>query len=134
MIGDTDFFVDLMRRGRPYYERAVAKATELEERQVRLALTTPTRFELFVGVHRSIDSEAERARVGRLLRAYPTYSLDGRAADRAGAIAGTLRAQGRPLGAVDTLIAGIALENREELLTRNARDFARVEGLTTHAY
>jgi predicted nucleic acid-binding protein len=27
------------------------------------------------------------------------------------------------LGAVDALIAGIALENREELLTRNARDF-----------
>jgi tRNA(fMet)-specific endonuclease VapC len=40
-----------------------------------------------------------------------------------------LEAQGTPIGAVDTMIAGVALAHGLILVTRNVREFERVQGL-----
>ena len=50
MIGDTDFFVDLMRQRSAHHARAVAKIPELESRGIRIAMTAVTRFELASGI------------------------------------------------------------------------------------
>jgi virulence-associated protein VagC len=42
----------------------------------------------------------------------------------------TLKVQGRPIGAIDALIAGQALARGWTLVTSNAREFERVEGLS----
>lgn len=42
-----------------------------------------------------------------------------------------LAAKGAPIGPLDTLIAGHALEHELTLVTGNIREFSRVEGLTT---
>ena len=134
MIGDTDFFIDLMHAGRAHHGDAVRKATELEGQGVRIAMTAITRFELATGIEQFFRPVEEREKVGRLVRAYPTYVLDGPAADHAGAVYGSLRARGTAIGAADALIAAIALENREPLLTRNHKDFSRVESLSIVTY
>ena len=134
MIGDTDFFIDLAHPGRPHHARAAAKARDLEGRGIHIAMTAITRFELATGVEQFVRPEEERERVQSLLRSYPTHSLDGPAADRAGAIHGSLRKRGDVLGTADALIAAIALESREPLLTRNRKDFVLVPGLVLEAY
>lgn len=134
MIGDTDFFIDLMHPRLTHHARALAKAEELEATGVRVAMTAMTRFELAAGAEQSVDSLDERRRVLELIREYTTYGFDGPTADRAGALFGSLRARGDPLEALDVMIAAIALERREPLLTRNRRHFARVEGLVLESY
>ena len=42
--------------------------------------------------------------------------------------------QGRTLPFSDCLIAGIALANNETILTRNVKDFSRIEGLKIEDY
>ena len=97
-------------------------------------MTAVTRTELQVGIELFARPEQERAAVQALLAAYPTYPLDGASADVAGRIYGGLRARGTPIGIMDAMIAAIALERREELLTRNRREFSRVEGLILVPY
>jgi tRNA(fMet)-specific endonuclease VapC len=41
----------------------------------------------------------------------------------------SLERTGRPIGPLDTLIAGTALCHGATLVTRNVREFARIEGL-----
>ncbi len=134
MIGDTDFFVDLMRRRSAYHTRAIAKVRAVEGRGARIAMTAVTRFELASGIAGSSQPGREREKVLRAIEAFPTYPLDGPSGDRAGRIHGALRARGKGIGAADALIAGIALENREPLLTRNLSEFRRIEGLALETY
>lgn len=134
MIGDTEFFINLMHQGREAHAQAVTKARELEAHGVQISLTAITRFELFSGVAQFVSPEEEKNRVQSLLTTYPTYGLDESAADLSGMIYGSLRARGTPIGIPDALIAGITLRNREELLTRNRKDFSRVEGLVIVEY
>ena len=134
MIGDTDFFVDLMRQRSAYHARAVAKARELEGRGIRIAMTAVTRFELSSGIEGSVEPAREREKVLRAIGSFPAYPLDGPSGDRAGGIHGERRARGSGIGPADAMIAGIALENREPLVTRNLADFARIEGLVLDTY
>lgn len=134
MIGDTDFFIDLMHAGRPRHADALARVEDLEARGVRMAMTAVTRFELAAGVEQYARPREEQERIQALLRTYPTYPVDGASADRAGRILGALRARGVSIGAADALIAGVVLERDESLLTRNRKDFSRVEGLRLETY
>lgn len=134
MMGDTDFFIDLMHSRRRFHERAVAKAQELVDRNVRLGLTAVTRFELSSGIEQSARREEERTAVRRLLEAYPTYALDSPAADRAGLLHGSLLARETAVGVMDVLIAAVALEQGVPVLTRNRKDFGRIPGLPLETY
>ncbi len=134
MIGDTDFFIELMRRRSPHHADAVAKVRALEERGTRIVMTAVTRFELSTGVAGSTAPEQERRKVLRAIESYPTLPLDGPSADRAGKIHGELRARGDGVPADDAMIAGIALQFEEPLLTRDRAHFRRVEGLVLEPY
>ncbi len=134
MIGDTDLFIDLMRRRSAHHAPAVEKVRALEGSGIRVAMTAITRFELSAGIEGSTAPERERRKVLRAVEAFPALSLDGRSADRAGTLHGALRARGVGIQAAEAMIAGIALENREPLLTRNLADFRRVDGLTVETY
>ncbi len=134
MIGDTDFFIDLMRRRSPHHAAAVEKVRSLEGRGIRIAMTAVTRFELSAGVEGSTSPEQERSKVLRAVASYPALPFDGPSADRAGAIHGALRTGGVRIPADDAMIAGIALENREPVLTRDVGHFRRVEGLLVEPY
>jgi len=134
MIGDTDFFIDLMHPRSAKHEAAVAKARELDTLGVRIAMTAVTRFELAAGVERFVKPDAERGRIKALLAAHSTYELDGNAADLAGSIYGSLQSKGITVGVADCLIAATALASGQELLTRNRKDFNRIEGLSVVSY
>lgn len=131
---DTDFCLDLMRVTRAHHARALAKLEELEASGAQLYLPAPSRFELLAGAGLYIDQNGERRRVARVVEKFPTYPLDAASSDRAGNVLALLRREGRPIGIVDALIAGIALERGEAVLTRNLRHFGRVPGLRVETY
>jgi len=88
--------------------------------------------ELLHGVHRS-DSEARRLRrqafVEKLIEIFPTYPFDLGAARIYARIWASLAARGLRIGSHDLLIASTAISRGDTLVTANARDFGRIEGL-----
>ncbi len=61
-------------------------------------------------------------------------SLDKKSAQKAGEIQEKLIDKGERIGHLDALIAGIALENGEKLLTRNEDEFQRIKELVVEQY
>jgi len=122
---DTDFMVALLR-GDP---QATAKAKELDTRGTRAVTTPVNAFELFLGAHRSERKKANVTRVLELLSSLETLEFDLWASEKAGSIAADLWSRGEPIGARDSMIAGIAMRHGEPLLTRNTRHFSRIPQL-----
>jgi tRNA(fMet)-specific endonuclease VapC len=87
-------------------------------------------FELWYGVGRSSQAEANRQRLRAFLAgALAPLPFDDEDAQSAGAIRAALEALGKPIGAYDLLIAGQALRREFTLVTANVTEFARVKGL-----
>jgi tRNA(fMet)-specific endonuclease VapC len=121
IVADTDVLIDFLRDRAPVADRV---ALELEQGQ--LATTVINRFELLAGAR----GERQRERVLALLEGLVTLPLDADAADQAAEVRRRLEADGEPIGMADSLVAGIVIQRRGILLTRNRRHFDRVAGLT----
>ncbi|TVQ38923.1 MAG: type II toxin-antitoxin system VapC family toxin [Wenzhouxiangella sp.] len=96
---------------------------------LELALCSIVRAELLWGARNSrrVAENVERVR----LFAEPLSSLpfDDDCAEHYSVIRADLAARGTPIGPNDTLIAAIALATNAVLVTRNQREFQRVENL-----
>jgi tRNA(fMet)-specific endonuclease VapC len=130
MIFDTTFLVDLMRRD----TAAVQKLSDLLASKSVCWVCAPSVFELHHGVGRSAQPDKERSKISAVLREQPFMPLDASAAAIAGELSGRLGAQGASLDAMDCLIAGVAISNRMPVLTRNVKDFSKIEGLKVETY
>ena len=69
------------------------------------------------------------AALAALLRPMQVLPFDSECAFQAAHIRAELEAAGTPIGPHDTLIAATALRYQATLVTRNAREFSRVQGL-----
>ena len=92
-------------------------------------LCTPVLWELLTGANKSRDSSTQHARLALFQARFELLPFDLAAARQAAQVRAQLEAQGTPIGAIDTMIAGVALANGLILVTRNVREFARVPGL-----
>lgn len=106
LLFDTDVFVDHIRGRRRLRPDTTGWYSII------------TRSELFAG------RREEEAAVTALLRGHVEIPVDRVIAERAG----RLRREAR-LDLMDALIAATALEHGLQLMTRNARDFAKISGL-----
>ena len=96
-----------------------------------------TRFnvaELWVGVARSQDPEAEREKIETLLSPLPVLEFDARCAEVFGYTLAHLQERGLPIGDMDTLIASVSLVSGHGVITRNEKHFERIPGLTVVTY
>jgi predicted nucleic acid-binding protein len=130
MILDTTFAIDLLRGNRD----AERKARELEEGNQAVLVPTPVVLELFVGVVRSDAPASERRKVEEFAGAHGHADLGYGEARMAGEILGELLLKGERIGLIDSMIASIALNRGETILTRNPRHFERIEGLDVQGY
>ena len=87
-------------------------------------------YELEAGIAQSTQPAKRRAQLDELLSVVRVLPLDESAARAAAQIEAALRAVGRAIGPMDTLIAGTALACRAMLVTRNTGEFRRVRGLS----
>lgn len=128
MILDTTFLIDVLRND----PEAVQKARELEQIGTRLAVTSITVFELWRGFSALQQEKMEKACA--MLDRLRMHNLDIPSAKQAGRVSYELERKGQEIDPEDAMIAGIALEKREEILTRNIKHFSRISQLVVSKY
>lgn len=128
MLLDSTFINDLVRG------RAAADGVldELIEVGTPVAMSSLTVFEVGVGLRG--EAEQYRQRFSSVAREIEAVPLGAAAAHQALAIQRDLYDRGEPIGAVDVLIAGTAVERGEDVLTRNVDEFERVVGIEVETY
>jgi predicted nucleic acid-binding protein len=128
---DTTLLVDFMRR-KPEAQQVVQRMEDTEERR---ATTEVNAFELTEGafpegkLHR-----AKFAHVQQVLGRLDVLGLDRAGALRAAEVAAGLRAEGRMIGILDVLVAGIALASGFDTIVTRDEDFRHVPGLRVETY
>jgi predicted nucleic acid-binding protein len=130
LLADTTFLIDLMKAD----GKALAKAKELEAVSVPVLVGTPSIFELYVGVGLSVRTAEEKEKVLDVLKSLTHLPLDQQAATKAGLIYAQRSREGVEMDPEDAMLAGIAVENHETLLTRNRKHFSGIADLKLEAY
>jgi len=99
------------------------------KRPDQVAISTITQAELEYGLARSRFPERNRAALLQFLFPFQLLDFDQLAAVQYGTIRSDLETKGRPIGAMDLLIAAQAVSRNLILVTNNEKEFGRVEGL-----
>lgn len=113
-----------------YYFRGVGGVAErlLATPPHEVALPSIVVYELERGVLKS-GSEKRWEQFAAFLDAFTILPFGRAEAEAAARIRGALEQRGLPIGPMDVLIAGTTLAHGATLVTRNLREFSRVEGL-----
>jgi len=130
MILDTSFLIDLMNGD----EQTVKKLRELEENGENQSTTAVTLFELWSGIHQSELPERERQKVIEVTGDRVVHNLEPESGKEAGKIDGKLVKEGKTVDPEDAMIAAIAIENGETVLTGNRKHFKRISEVTDLEY
>jgi tRNA(fMet)-specific endonuclease VapC len=94
-----------------------------------IALPAVVAYEVWYGVLRSQNARHRQSQYEQFLATVGVLPFDAAAARRAAEIRHGLEQRGEGIGPMDTLIAATALSSNATLVTRNLREFARVQGL-----
>ncbi|CAM4034867.1 type II toxin-antitoxin system VapC family toxin [Arcobacter cloacae] len=86
-------------------------------------------YELEVGIAKSNDSQKRQEQLKKLLSQINIINFTQTEAVQSAKIRADLEKKGTPIGSIDILIAGCAKANNLILVTRNTKEFQRVENL-----
>jgi len=132
---DTTFLIDLMKEAKKRRaDSATVKLDELIRRGETLRIAVFTIGELYVGVAKGTQPTREQGKVERALQPFDVVPFEANTARIFGGVVGALERRGQPISDMDALIASVALENDELLVTRNIRHFQRVPRLRVEGY
>jgi tRNA(fMet)-specific endonuclease VapC len=95
----------------------------------QIRIPAVVQFELETGVRKSSQPATRRAQLDTLLDSVEVVPFDRAAAVAAAEVRARLEQSGTPIGPLDVLIAATALVLGATLVTRNQREFLRVDGL-----
>jgi len=123
---DSSTLIEVMRGRDPAVRRFHSQAGE---GAVDLVAPVVVLHELLSGADVGRNRTAERGKVERVLRGVAIVSLEVSDIESTAAVRARLKATGRSIGDIDTLIAGQALARGWTVVTRNVRSFGRVDGL-----
>lgn len=118
---DSDILIRLMVAD----DRALARRMRIHSHEI--ALSPIVLHELYFGAYGTSRRSDQIERLDRLR--LPLLAFDAEDARAAARIRADLRRKGTPIGPYDLLIAGQALARGLTVVTRNVREYARVEGL-----
>jgi tRNA(fMet)-specific endonuclease VapC len=99
----------------------------------QIGIPAPVLYEARHGMLRLSSGARQSALLAALDRAIDTLEVvpfDAKAAEAAARIRTQLEGLGKAIGPIDVQIAGIAVAQSAALVTRNVREFSRVEGLS----
>lgn len=104
--------------------------TRFQESMVgEIGVSSITAAELWYGVEKSLQKEQNEHALRKFLLPLVIVPFDARAAEAYGMIRAGLETQGKPIGALDMLIAAQAVSQGTVLVTNNVREFSRVPRL-----
>jgi tRNA(fMet)-specific endonuclease VapC len=95
----------------------------------QLLLSVLVLYELQVGLEKAGYPLRRVTQLEEMLNRITLVKFDEAAARSAAQIRADLESQGTPIGAIDTLIAGVAVSRNATLVTHNVREFARIPDL-----
>jgi tRNA(fMet)-specific endonuclease VapC len=120
---DTDTVLDYFRnRGNVAKNLLAVPAGEI-------ALPAIVAYEVWFGVLGSQNSTRRQAQFEQFLATVEILGFDSSVGRRAAELRYALEQRGEGIGPMDTLIAATALAYNVTLVTRNVREFGRVQGL-----
>jgi tRNA(fMet)-specific endonuclease VapC len=120
---DTDTCIALIKK-HPFALR------KLSGRSIgQVGVSSITVGELAYGASKSRKSAEAHAALSEFFLALEIAAFDEQAALRYGEVRAWLSSRGKPIGPLDTLIAGHAIAADAILVTHNTREFSRVQGL-----
>lgn len=94
-----------------------------------ISVPTIVLFELQVGIAKSTSPAKRTQQLQQLLSRVNLVPFDRATALAAAPIRAQLEQQGTPVGSLDVLITGTAVELQATLVTHNVREFSRIAGL-----
>lgn len=128
---DTTFFADLFRKN-PAAEK---KLYELANETQTVSTTVMTIAELYYGAYKSKNILDEMRNVASVLDSFLILEMNQEGAKLFGEILSALEKKGQTIPDRDILIGAISLSKGEKtIITRNAKDFARIPGLEVITY
>lgn len=131
---DSSVLIDLLREvGRERPGPAFGLLASFEEDEV-LAVSVHVVCELRAGAELARKPLKEHEALDRLLSGLLVAYPDDRFAPAYGRLLAATRRAGRPVSAMDLLIATAAVLDDAPLVTRNVKDFSRVPGLRVLGY
>jgi tRNA(fMet)-specific endonuclease VapC len=120
---DSDASIRLMRYQPSFVRRLAAlRASEV-------FISSITYHELYYGALHSGNPDRHFKLLETLTDTVTVLPFTRSSAERSAEVRESLAARGTPIGPLDTLIAGHALEHELTLVSGNLREFSRVEGL-----
>ena len=96
-----------------------------------IAICAVVAYELRYGAECSADPQGENSKLDKFLAPYVCLPFDELCANRCGQLRRQLELASQVIGPNDLQIASIALHNDLTLVTHNAREFGRIDGLKT---
>ncbi|MFA5943331.1 MAG: PIN domain-containing protein [Candidatus Thermoplasmatota archaeon] len=127
---DTCFVIDFLR-GDP---GAVRLLTLLQQGSRPLGITAHTEFELFAGIGRSRQPDADKQPLESFLAELVRFPFTSEAARTAGLLEAQLASKGQRPAILDLLIGCTALHAGEPVVTRDRNPFQSIPGLEVLAY
>ena len=122
IVLDTDVCIHILR----------GNFSVIEQRQKysgQAAVSFMTAAELFYGAEKSANPLKNRTLVDQFLLTVTTVESDRNIVKRFGSLKAVLEGDGLPLADADILIAAIALERADLLVTGNTKHFSRIVDL-----
>ena len=95
----------------------------------QICISTVTYAELLYGVERSSSKRINRPIIDDFVQHLDVIDWDNAAAEQYGKIRADLEASGKPIGAMDMMIAAHAKSIKAVLVTNNQKHFTRIKGL-----
>ncbi len=124
MIVDTDILIDYLR-GKKHSKKLLDKFSENES----IETTDINVFELYHGAYRMSDSTKKVSNLKGFLNRIKVYSTSEDSMEMAGKLAAELETEGEKIGVKDVLISGIALVENSKILTRNSKNYSKIDNL-----
>ena len=132
---DTTFIIDLMKDAKTRrHGPATQELDDLLRRGELMRVPIFTLAELYVGVIKGTQPERESQAIERCMAAFEVLHFEESTAKVFGSVVGELEKRGQVISDMDALIASVALEHDELLVTRNIKHFSRVPGLRVEGY
>ncbi len=122
---DTNICIAIIRRKPP---QALKRFRNYEVGEICISWVTLAELEF--GVAKSQHADKNRAALDEFLLPLEIAGFDRETAQSYGRVRADLEKKGRPIGALDMMIAAHALTLGVTLATNNVREFARIKGLT----
>ena len=123
---DTDMCIYLLNGD----ERIKSRVAQVGVEAISVSILTVG--ELYFGAYNSARLEANMERIHEFL-SYPgpiVLAIDDAAADYFGKFKAALRREGKPIGDVDLLIAGVAASRGLKVVTNNTEHFERIADIS----